>query len=208
MGSVNCCLIQAGGGYILVDTGAPNARARLRRKLENLGCLPGRLALILVTHGDFDHMGNAAHVRRAYGSRIGMHPDDVRMAETGDMFANRSRSNTLLRMLAPKLIGFGREERFTPDVLLADASPLAEYGLDARVISLPGHSKGSIGILTADGDFLCGDLLENTQQPRLNSIVDDQQASLASLARVRGLEITRIYPGHGEPFTIDQLTPE
>jgi glyoxylase-like metal-dependent hydrolase (beta-lactamase superfamily II) len=206
MGSVNCYLLRAGDGCVLVDTGAPNARARLLKSLEDLGCLPGKLSLIVVTHGDFDHTGNAAHLRRAYGSRIGMHADDARMAEFGDMSVNRQRSSAILMALVPRMIGFGRAERFAPDILLEDGSSLVEYGLDAQVVSILGHSKGSIGILTAEGDFFCGDLLENIKRPALNTLMDDRQAGLASVARLRGLKITRIYPGHGAPFPIDQLT--
>lgn len=206
MGSVNCYLLRAGDGSVLVDTGAPNARARLREALKDSGCQPGMLNLIAITHGDFDHTGNAAFLRRAFGARIGMHADDARMAEAGDMFANRSRTNVLVRILIPKLIGFGRAERFAPDILLEDGSALAEYGLDARVLSIPGHSKGSIGILTAEGDFLCGDLFENIRRPALNSLMDDRLAGLASLGRLHGLGIKRIYPGHGAPFSMDLLT--
>ena len=206
MGSVNCYLLRAGEGYVLVDTGAPNSRDSLHENLAGLGCQPGMLKLIIITHGDFDHTGNAAHLRHAFGGRIGMHADDARMAEIGDMFVNRRRPNPILRILVPLLIGFGGSERFLPDVLLEEGSALSEYGLDARVIGIPGHSKGSIGILTADGDFLCGDLLESTKEPGLGSIMDDRQVALASMARLRGLKTKRIYPGHGAPFSIDQLT--
>jgi glyoxylase-like metal-dependent hydrolase (beta-lactamase superfamily II) len=40
MGSVNCYLLQAGDGHVLIDTGAPNAREVLSRELESLGCQP------------------------------------------------------------------------------------------------------------------------------------------------------------------------
>jgi hydroxyacylglutathione hydrolase len=205
MGSVNCYLIEAGAGFVLVDTGAPNSRVRLQDNLRRLGCGPGKLGLILLTHGDFDHTGNAACLRRVFGCRIGMHADDANMAETGDMFSNRRRSNPILRVLAPRLIGFGRADRFAPDMILEDGSSLAACGLDARVVSIPGHSKGSIGILTADGNFFCGDLLENIRQPALNSLMDDYLAGLTSLAKLRGLGIKKIYPGHGAPFLIERL---
>jgi glyoxylase-like metal-dependent hydrolase (beta-lactamase superfamily II) len=73
MGSVNCYLLQAGNSYVLVDTGAPNGRDILRRELDSRACRPGTLHLIVLTHGDFDHIGNAAHIRTAFGSRIAMH---------------------------------------------------------------------------------------------------------------------------------------
>jgi hydroxyacylglutathione hydrolase len=206
MGTVNGYLLRAGDAFVLVDTGAPNARGRLHKNLESLGCLPGNLKLIVITHGDFDHTGNAAYLRRAFGSRIGMHADDAPMAEYGDMFRNRKKPNALLRVLIPSLIGFGRAQRFAPDVLLTEGSTLAEYGLDARVVALPGHSKGSIGILTADGDLLCGDLYENIKRPARNSLIDDRPAALASETRARSMGIRIVYPGHGAPFSPDQLS--
>lgn len=205
MGSVNCYLLQAGGGYVLVDTGAPNARNMLRTELDQLGCRPGALHLIVLTHGDFDHIGNAAHVRAAFGSKIAMHADDARVAEAGDMFVNRKKSNFILRALAPRLIGFGKSDRFIPDALLAEGSALSEYGLEASVIMIPGHSRGSIGILTANGDFFCGDLFDNIKTPALNTLIDDADAAARSAMKVRTLGVRTVYPGHGKPFPLDRL---
>jgi glyoxylase-like metal-dependent hydrolase (beta-lactamase superfamily II) len=41
---------------------------------------------------------------------------------------------------------------FSPDVILEDGDALAQYGFDAAVLHLPGHSKGSIGILMPGGE--------------------------------------------------------
>jgi hydroxyacylglutathione hydrolase len=206
MGSVNCYLLQAGDGYVLIDTGAPNARDILRGELDSLNCQPGTLNLIVLTHGDFDHIGNAAHLRTAFGSRIAMHTEDARVAEVGDMFVNRKKSNFILRALVPRLIGFGKSERFTPDALIGEDYALSPYGLEAKAITIPGHSKGSIGILTADGHFFCGDLFDNTKKPALNSLIDDRDAALQSAAKLSSLGIRTVYPGHGKPFSMDQLS--
>jgi glyoxylase-like metal-dependent hydrolase (beta-lactamase superfamily II) len=63
-GSVNCYLIKTGLGYILIDTGNSNKQAELEKELEGVGCKPGNLKLIILTHGDFDHIGNAVHPTR------------------------------------------------------------------------------------------------------------------------------------------------
>ncbi len=135
-----------------------------------------------------------------------MHRDDAGMAERGDMFVNRKQPNLILRKLIPALSGFGKAERFTPDLLVGDQFDFSEYGLDARALSIPGHSLGSIGILTGCGELFCGDLFENLKKPALNSIMDDPRAANASVDMLKKLEITAVYPGHGRPFTMDEFT--
>jgi glyoxylase-like metal-dependent hydrolase (beta-lactamase superfamily II) len=207
MGTVNCYLVETGTGFVLVDTGSSNRRAELESELASAGCMPGRLKLIVLTHGDFDHTGNAAYLREKLGAPIAMHPDDAGMAEHGDMFWNRSSANKLIGLMAPILFRFPQSNRFTPDLPVEDGDDLSPHGFDARVLSIPGHSKGSIGILTPGGDLFCGDLLENTKGPAAGSIVDDPAACAASLARLQGLPITTVYPGHGRPFPIDSFPP-
>jgi len=205
MGTVNCYLVQANSGFLLIDTGTSNRRDQLVSKLATAGCEPGSLHLIFLTHGDFDHTGNAAYLRREFGAQIAMHQDDIGMAEHADMFWNRSSGNPILRSLSPVLFRFPKSNRFVPELCVDDGYDLAEYGLDAQVISLPGHSKGSIGILTAGGDLFCGDLLENTRGPSINAIMDDATACEASLAKLRGFNINTVYPGHGNPFPMEDL---
>jgi glyoxylase-like metal-dependent hydrolase (beta-lactamase superfamily II) len=107
--------------------------------------------------------------------------------------------------LVPLLTGFGKSQRFLPDVLVSDGDDLTGYGLDAQVISIPGHSLGSIAILTASADLFCGDLLENTKEPALGSLSDDMPAAKASLEKLTGLKIGMVYPGHGQPFPMSQF---
>ncbi len=205
LGTVNSYLIETGGSYILIDTGCAGQRANLENVLAAAGCQPGELTLVILTHGDFDHTGNARYLRASFGATIAMHRADAGMAERGDMFSNRHKGNALLRALSPLLFGFGKAERFVPDLYVEDGDDLSTYGLAARVVHIPGHSSGSIGILTAAGDLFCGDLLENAGRPAYNSIMDDQAAAQASVVRLAGLGVSAVYPGHGEPFPIEQF---
>lgn len=205
MGSVNCYLIQPDTSYILIDTGGSNSRKELLGELERAGCKPGLLKLIILTHGDFDHAGNAAYLRDTLGGKIAMHHDDSGMVEQGDMFANRKKPNILIRKIIPLFSGFGKAERFTPDLFVEDRDDLSEYGLEAEVISLPGHSKGSIGILTAATDLFCGDLLVNMEEPVLNTIIDDVKTAKASIQKLESRTIGTVYPGHGKPFPMSPL---
>jgi hydroxyacylglutathione hydrolase len=205
LGSVNCYLVETDAGYVLIDTGGSNGRANLERALKGAGCRPGTLKLIVLTHGDFDHIGNAAYLGKEFGAKIAMHEADSGMAEGGDMSWNRNKGGILFRMMAPILFGFGKSKRFKPDFYVDEGFDFSEYGFDARVLSIPGHSKGSIGILTAGGDLFCGDLLESTQEPALNSIMDDLTAANDSVEKLQSMEIHTVYPGHGQPFPMEKL---
>ncbi|MFN2219185.1 MAG: MBL fold metallo-hydrolase [Anaerolineae bacterium] len=206
LGTVSCYLVATGTGFVFIDTGASNQRRELERELSSAGCLPGNLHLIVLTHGDFDHTGNAAYLRNRFGAKIAMHRDDAGMAQHGDMFLNRSSGNAILRSLAPILFRFSKSNRFEPDLYTGDGDNLSEHSLDAQIVAIPGHSRGSIGILTSAGDLFCGDLLENTKKPALNSLMDDAAACQTSIEKLEGLEIATVYPGHGEPFPMERFT--
>jgi hydroxyacylglutathione hydrolase len=200
LGTVNSYLLEREANYFLIDTGSSNLRRKLEQELERLGCKPGQLKLIILTHGDFDHTGNVAYLKEKFGARVCMHADDCGMVETGNLFCNRKNVNPIVRMLSPLLFGFGRSKRFTPDFCIEDGDSLMEYGLDTRVISLPGHSKWSVGILTENCDLFCGDLLANVKLPGINQIMDDRDAAQESITRLRTIPINLVYPGHGETF--------
>jgi len=204
-GSVNCYLVETDNGCILIDTGCPNSRAELERGLLGAGCEPGGLKLIVLTHGDFDHSGNAAYLRKEFGAEIAMHRDDSGMVERGDIFGGRQGGNFFLRILVAFILRFGRSKRFRPDLYLEDGDGLAEYGLEARVLHIPGHSRGSIAVLTAGGQLFSGDLVVKKNRPVRNSLIDDPEAASASIARLKRLKINTVYPGHGRSFPAELM---
>jgi hydroxyacylglutathione hydrolase len=203
--SVNCYIIKSGSGFILIDTGFTKCRATLDEQLEIAGCKPGNLQLILVTHGDFDHIGNCLYLRNKFKTKIAMHADDIGMAERGDMFWNRKKNNVFMKTLAKLLFKLNTSDRFSPDITLNDGDDLTAYGLEATVVAIPGHSKGSIGILTKNGDLFCGDIFHNVRKPELNSIMDDPAAAQSSLRKLEGFAIRNVYPGHGKLFAMKEI---
>jgi hydroxyacylglutathione hydrolase len=205
MTSVNCYLIKLDSGFILIDTGYTKCRATLEEKLESAGCKVGYLWLIILTHGDFDHIGNCKYLRDKFDSKIAMHNDDAGMAEKGDMFWNRKKGNFIMKSIAKLLFRLSPSDRFSPDIFLKDGDDLTQYGLEAKVLALPGHSTGSIGVLTADGDLFCGDFLENVRNPALGSLMDDPKAAQPSAAKLESLRIKNVYPGHGKPFLMQEF---
>ena len=149
---VNCYLLGAGEGFVLVDTGTPESRARLDEALERAGCRPGNLRLVVLTHGDYDHAGNARYLRERYGTKIGMHRDDSERVERADwdlgMSSKPDRFTVFFRVLskvAVRLVDPSSFETFTPDVFLEDEQTLSDYGVDATVLHLPGHTRARSG---------------------------------------------------------------
>jgi glyoxylase-like metal-dependent hydrolase (beta-lactamase superfamily II) len=181
------------------------SRSALDAQLESAGCKPGDLALIVLTHGDFDHIGNCRYVRDKFKAKTAMHCDDAGMAERGDMFWNRKKGNFLIKTIANLLFPFKKDDRFSPDILLKDGDGLVEYGLKAVVLYIPGHSKGSIGVLTENGDLFCGDLLENIRKPAISSLTDDPEAAKTSLAKLENSLVHMVYPGHGKSFLMKEI---
>ena len=209
LGGVNCYLVKAGDGYILIDTGFSSKRAYLEKELESAGVVPGNLTLIILTHGDSDHADNSAYLREKYGAKITMHIDDSGMVENGDMSWNRkpkpdkiSMTFRIMTRLSSGLNKPGHFNTFTPDFYIGDGQSLSEYGLCAEVLHLPGHSKGSIGILTNSGELFCGDLFYNFAGFKY---IDDLADFNASIDKLKKLEIKMVYPGHGKPFPMRSI---
>ncbi len=229
LGGVNSYLVQAKGGFVLVDTGgwvfSNGPLARIRRTLEEglagAGCQPGRLKLIVLTHGHVDHTANAAYLRAKYQAPIALHPADVHMVAQGDVLTWNRKLRPgyfiVILWLARLLLVFREREwraqfeRFTPDLLVEDGFDLAPYGLAAKVVGLSGHSVGSIGVLTAAGTLFCGDALSAASRlagdpPYWPQMADaDLDAADASLVKLKKLPSDWVYPGHGRPFQMQSV---
>ena len=210
-GGVNCYLVKTGTGYILIDTGFPSRRAALEKELSSAGCQPGNLKLVILTHGDIDHAGNCAYLREKYSTKIAMHSSDSGMVERGDMSWNRKakpdKFSIIFRIMSLMSFFFrpGKFDIFKPDLTIDEGFNLSEYGFDAEVLHLPGHSKGSLGILTSGGDLFCGDLLYNIFGKPGIRFIDDLADFNASIEKLKGLKIKTVYPGHGKPFPMDMF---
>ena len=210
LGGVNCYLVRTDAGYILIDTGFSNKRTRLEKELESAGCKPGNLKLVVITHGDSDHTGNGVYLRERYGARIAMHQDDSGMVIRGDMGWNRKprpdKMHFIFRVmmnLLPFFANVDEFDTFQPDLTIDEDFDLSEYGFDAKILHLPGHSNGSIGIFTPEGDLYCGDLLYNFIGKPGCLYINDLADFNSSIEKLKSLKINTVYPGHGKPFPME-----
>jgi hydroxyacylglutathione hydrolase len=198
--------LKTDSGFILIDTGISFQRGALKKALNQAECRPGDLKLIVITHADFDHTGNCAWLRGKYGAVIAIHRDDSAAVESGRMLLSRKNRRGVIARGLMYIAGLLIFRRFKPDVFIADGDDLSRYGLDARVVHIPGHSMGSVGVLTGDGDLFCGDLLVNNKRPGPTNLVDDAAELNASIEKIKNLNIKTVYPGHGKPFTMEEFT--
>ncbi len=199
----NCFLLKEGSSGILVDTARKTKRKKLEAFLaENLP-EQSSLKLVILSHGDFDHSGNAAFLQRHYKVPAAMHPADSGMVTTNNMFYGRTSGNRFLKWLLKTILGI---ETFTPDVLLEDGMSLKEYGFDASILHTPGHSSGSICVLCGNGKLICGDMFENRKKPSINSTIDNKEQASTSIAKLKKHKINEVFPGHGRMFHMDELS--
>lgn len=222
---VNCYLGKSDEGYILFDTGGPitmdkvfNDRcAKLEEELEKAGCNKNNLKAIILTHGDIDHVANAAYLRNKYKCIIGMHCNDVELVENltidkmMESFHYRSAVLKLVFLLLKKVIVkvnskiISTFQKFSPDILLNEGDSLLPYGFNASIIHLGGHTAGSIGILTYNGELISGDIMTNIKKPVPAPNAYDFKQLENSIKRIRTLKVEHIYPGHGEPFDTSNI---
>ena len=88
------------------------------------------------------------------------------------------------------------------DVLLGDGQDLRPFGLDATVYHTPGHSKGSVSLLTPQGALFCGDHFGQVWGHVVGT--RDDPAFPSTNDKLTRLDVKMVYPGHGEPFRAER----
>lgn len=138
---------------ILLDTGiAASDREGLTALLEEHGLRPKG---ILCSHAHYDHVGNAAYLRRRYGCPIAM--PMIEAAICADTTAFRANYETLTYGTIQSMFP---EECFLSDVLISpDIDHLDFCGVRFGLLPLPGHSAGQMGFITPDGTAYLADCL-------------------------------------------------
>jgi glyoxylase-like metal-dependent hydrolase (beta-lactamase superfamily II) len=194
-GNGNCFLIYQDDNAILVDT----CRTKYRKKILDI-CKNAGVKLIVLTHGHIDHISNAAFLSKELSVPIAMHKDDYEL----------TKNNMLQKLYAHQIVGkiilaisiksFQQEkiELFEPEVFLKNGDTLKNFGVDATIIELQGHTKGSIGIKTGNSDFIIGDALMNMFYPTTSMLYSDFQKMKESANYISGFGQMMIHFGHGK----------
>ena len=152
---------------------------------ELLDSLNARLDMIILTHGHFDHIMSLDDLAQKTGVPVYVHKDDAELLR--DSHKN-----------AYSLFFSDRFEASAPCMILQDGDTLTLGDEKLAVIHLPGHTKGSIGLI-GDGFILTGDTLFDRGIGRSDLYGGDMMQLYASIGRLKELDPSlKIYPGHGK----------
>lgn len=203
----------------LFDTGLrhPRAWADLHAGLAELGLHPDDVDTVFVSHAHVDHHGLTHEFRGAsvVGGVVDMaklldFPTHMRLyAEAVAALLPRwGVPGALVSRLGAPLRELVEAGASVPSATGVSAGAVIDgFGPPLRVIDLPGHTEGGIGLLReSDGILLAGDhLLEHiTPNPGLFTTHDPVTSGLgryvASLKQLVGLRVDLVLPGHGRPF--------
>ena len=147
--------------------------------------------VVLNTHGHVDHIGANSDIIQKYAVPMAMHAADTGMLQVSDYIE--------LSLL------LGARNSPPPDRLLADGDEIAIGRTSLRVIHMPGHTPGSIGLLDEEESaLLSGDAVY------VGGLIDklpesDVAQYRRTMTRLRELAVDVVYPGHGEPFGPERL---
>jgi glyoxylase-like metal-dependent hydrolase (beta-lactamase superfamily II) len=191
---------------VLVDAGRPSDAGRLRDLLHKEGVAVEDLALILHTHAHWDHCGSTRQLKQWTKAPIAVHRADadmMRRGYTGNLKPIGWTAWLLKPILDLKFPGVG------PDILVDHGTDLSPFGVEARIVATPGHTAGSITVLTPEGDAIVGDLVMGGYwggrllpgRPNYHYFAEDFDLLKASISDLMETwRPQRILPGHGGPL--------
>ena len=195
-GTDNCYLVTDGGQAILVDTASGQNLDQVMAECDKY-----ILKLIVLTHVHFDHAENAAALSARYGVPVAIHRKDEELFDSFDKQPLKSSGLVGCVVLGMSLKVLRNTTVARPDNLIyvEEGDDLNAYGFNAKVIELPGHTLGSIGLDVEGRHLLVGDALDNWIRPGTGHLFYDKEATRKSAEKIRALGDRTIYYGHGKP---------
>ncbi|SET80620.1 beta-lactamase [Lacrimispora sphenoides] len=195
-GSVNTYLIEEHGRAVLVDTGRNGFEEKVLAQ-----CRKTKVELIVLTHGHADHVQNTAYLRKELGVPVALHKEDLSLIK--DNFTEPLRFQGMLGMavaeVTAKSFETDRIPEFIPEIFIGEGDWLKDYGINARIMGLPGHTRGSIGIDLDEKAVIVGDALMNMFYPGLSLVYWNRAEMLKSADKISALGARKVYFGHGSP---------
>ena len=203
-------VISTPDGITVIDAGLPGHWRDLTTELGAMGRSLEDIKGVVLTHGDSDHLGFAERLRSDHGVPVYVHSADADRAKGGDkpkVAMGPWRLGATVGFFAYALRKNGMRTHYLSEVVeVADGDILPLPG-SPKVISLPGHSPGSIALhVPAVDAVFVGDalttrhVLTGHQGMQPAPFTDDPSVALESLDRLAGVDAAWVLPGHGGPW--------
>jgi glyoxylase-like metal-dependent hydrolase (beta-lactamase superfamily II) len=171
----------------IIDTGMPGSLSTIRQGLAELGVDLAQVKQILITHGDIDHIGNAAQLQELSGAALWASPEDIpSIMGRADRKGFKKFLKYVFRVAKPRQI--------SP---LMPGQPIGAI----EVIATPGHTPGHVCFRYGDVLF-AGDLLQSRKGRLIPFPAGwdwDHTLALQSIGRIARLPVQWVCPGHGAP---------
>lgn len=196
---------------VLVDAGTPGSGRTIYDQVTRHGVDPADVSLIVITHGHIDHFGSAAELHRLTGAPVAGHVADLVQYRTGRVREPYRPTGPMGRLMARNEKLHARAEPVEPGVLVSGETSLDDFGIAGRIVPTPGHTAGSVSVLTDEGDLVAGDLIANSfmglipGRPANPPFHDDPRQNLASLRAMLALGPTALHVGHGTALDPDRV---
>ena len=193
----NCYIISEGRNAILVDTGSG-----LCLDMVISECDKYDLKLIVLTHVHFDHAENAASLSKRYGVPVAIHKADEELFESFDKQPLKCYGLTgkVVLGLSLKVLRETKVERPSNIIYIKEGDTLNQYGINAKIVELPGHTNGSIGVDVEEKHLLVGDALDNWVRPGMGHLYYNLDDIKKTYYKIKALGSRTIYFGHGKPI--------
>lgn len=203
-------LVESPEGVTVIDAGLAGHWRDLLAELAAMGRSLGDIRGIVLTHGDSDHVGFAERLRRDHGVPVYVHAGDAERAKGGPKPAGGRQA-----MRVGALLGFlwhtarrgGLRTTWLTEVTEVHGGEQLDLPGSPRIISLPGHSPGSIAVHAPAVDAVfVGDalttrhVLTGRTGPAPAPFTDDEAEALSSLRSLLPTGATWVLPGHGAPW--------
>ncbi len=175
----------------LIDTGVAGAEKDISIALQKLNKNLTEVDIIILTHSHPDHIGAASLIHDKSGAHVWAHPNERTWIEDIELQGQERPVPGFAKMVA----GSVSLDRLLTD---GDILPLTDH-LMFKVLHTPGHSAGSICLLSEENGILfSGDLVP---QPNSMPIYEDVIALASSLVRIAEINnLTALYSSWSDPL--------